>query len=137
MSGCFCQDCNCIIKSMWKHLKTIKQTSKSKEIKDTTLIKNVMVEDVSIAIDKHIERYKKKFLAFFFICKINSSAIVGYTKTKFISKRYNENELVNVYPTFYSKLKDVSHNHHLQMAKPIIEWGTNTTTTHNIIRKIT
>ena len=46
-----------------------------------------MVKDVNIFIDKHIERYKREFLPFMFICKINLLIIVGYPETKLLLER--------------------------------------------------
>ena len=121
MSVFFYLDCSRIIKNMRRHLNTIKHISNSNEIKYTIPIKNVMVKDVNSVIDKHIERYKKKFLASTFIRKINSLTIVGYPKTKMFLERCNKKDKVNVYLTSYSELKDVSYSYHLQMGKPMIE----------------
>ena len=90
MSDYFCRACNRSIKNYWRYLHTIKHISNSNEIKYTTFIKNVMVKDVTIVIDKHIERYKKRFVAFMFICKVKLLTIVGYPKTELLLKQYKK-----------------------------------------------
>ena len=78
--------------------------------KEEYLVKNIKINNINKTINNHILEYKRKFIRFKIDCGIDS--MLG---------KYNKNNKVNLYITFYSEKKDVIHNHYLQCLKPLIE----------------
>ena len=78
--------------------------------KEEYFVKNYKINNINKTISNHKLEYKKKFIRFKFDCRIES--MIG---------KYNKNNKVNLYFTFHSGKKDVTHNYYLQCPKPMIE----------------
>ena len=78
--------------------------------KEEYLIKNIKINNINKTINNHNLEYKKKFIRFKFDCRIES-----------VIEKFNKNNKVNLYITFYSHKKDVTYNYYLQCPKPMIE----------------
>ena len=74
------------------------------------LVKNIKINTINKIINNYILEHKKKFKRFKLDCRIDS------TIEK--SNKYNK---VDLYITFYSEKKDVTHNYYLKFPKPMIE----------------
>ena len=74
-------------------------------------VKNITINNINKTINNDILEYKRKFTRFKFNCRIDSTI-----------EKYNKNNKVNLYITFYSEKKDVSHNYYIQCPKPMIEY---------------
>ena len=74
-------------------------------------VENINIININKTIKNYISQYKKKYIRFEFECRIDS-----------VIDEFNKNNKVNVYITFYSHKKDVTHNHYfLSCPKPMIE----------------
>ena len=78
--------------------------------KEEYLVKNIKINNINKTINNYILEHKKKFLKFKFDCRIDS-----------IIEKFNKNNKVNLYITFYSEKKDVTHNYYFKCPKPMIE----------------
>ena len=78
--------------------------------KEEYLVKNIRINNINKTINNYILEHKKKFIRFKFDCRIDA-----------IIEKFNKNNKVNLYITFYSEKKDVTHNYYLQCPKPMIE----------------
>ena len=78
--------------------------------KEEYLVKNIKINTINKIINNYILEHKKKFIRFKLDCRIDS------TIEK--SNKYNK---VDLYITFYSEKKDVTHNYYLKFPKPMIE----------------
>ena len=78
--------------------------------KEEYLVKNIKIKNINKTMNNHISEYQRKFIRFKFDCRIDS-----------MIEKYNKNNKVNLYITFYSEKKDVTHNYYLQCPKPMIE----------------
>ena len=67
--------------------------------KEEYLVKNIKINNINKTINNHILKYKRKFIGFKFDCRIDS-----------MIEKYNKNDKVNLYITFYLEKKDVTHN---------------------------
>ena len=73
-------------------------------------VKNNTINNINKTINNHISEYERKFTKFIFNCRIDSTI-----------EKYNKSIKVNLYITFYSKKKAVSHTYYPQCPKPMIE----------------
>ena len=78
--------------------------------KEEHLIKNIKINNLNKTINNHILEHKKKIIRFKFDCRTES-----------VMEKFNKNNKVILYFTFYSHKKDVTHNYYLQCPKPMIE----------------
>ena len=78
--------------------------------KEEYLVENIRLNNINKTINNHILEHKKKFIRFKFDCRIDS-----------VIEKFNKNNKVNLYITFYSEKKDVTHNYYLKCPKPMIE----------------
>ena len=78
--------------------------------KEEYLVKNIEINKINKTINNYILEHKKKFVRFKLDCRVDS--IIG---------KFNKKNKVNLYITFYSDKKDVTHNNYLKCPKPMIE----------------
>ena len=78
--------------------------------KEEHLVENIRVNNINKTINKYILENKKKFIRFKLGCRIDST-IDKFVKTN----------KINLYITFYSDKKDVTHNYYFKYPKPMIE----------------
>ena len=78
--------------------------------KEEYFVQNMKINNINKTIKNHILEYKRKLIRFIFDCRIDS-----------MIEKYIKNNKVDLYITFYSEKKDVTHNYYLQCPKPMIE----------------
>ena len=78
--------------------------------KEEYLVKNIKLININKKLNKHILEHKNKFIRFKFDCRIDS-----------VIDKSNKYIKVNLYITFYSEKKDVTHNLYFKCPKPMIE----------------
>ena len=78
--------------------------------KEEYLVKNFRINNINKTINNYNLEHKKKFIRFKFDCRIDS-----------VIEKFNKNNKLKLYITFYSKKKDVTHNYFLKCTKPMIE----------------
>ena len=79
--------------------------------KQEYFVENIKTNNMNKTISNYILEHKKKFTRFKFECRIES-----------VIEKFNKNNKVNVYITFYSHKEDVTLNHYiLSCPKPMIE----------------
>ena len=78
--------------------------------KEEHLVKNIQINNINKTLKNYILEHEKKFIRSKFDYRIDS-----------LIEKFNKNNRVNLYITFYSKKKDVTHNYHLKCPKPMIE----------------
>ena len=80
--------------------------------KEEYIVKNISLNKINKTIKNHILEHKKKFIRFEFDCKIDG-----------MIEKFGRNNKINLYITFYSEKKDLSHNYHLNFPKPMIDYN--------------
>ena len=78
--------------------------------KEEYFVKNIQINNINNTINNHILEHKRKFIRFKFDCRIES-----------MIEKCNKNNKVNLYITFFSEKRNVTHNYYLRCPKPMIE----------------
>ena len=78
--------------------------------KEEYFVKKIRINIINKTINNYTLEHKKKFIRFKFDCKIGG-----------MMDKYSKNNKVNLYITFYSEKKDLTHNYCLKFPKPMIE----------------
>ena len=78
--------------------------------KEEYLVKNIKMININKTINNYILEHKKKNIRFRFECRIDS-----------VIENFKRNNKVNLYITFCSDKKDVTHNYYFKCPKPMIE----------------
>ena len=78
--------------------------------KEEYLVENIKINNINKTINSYILEQKRKFIRFNNNCRINSTI-----------EKYDKNNNVNLYTTFYSDKRVLTHNYYLQLPNPMIE----------------
>ena len=79
--------------------------------KQEYFVENIKINNINKTISNYILEHKKKFIRFIFKCRIDS-----------VIDKFNKNNKVNLYITFYSEKEDVTHNYYSKCPKPMTEY---------------
>ena len=117
-----CQNCNRDYSDNYfrKHCHSNKYIKKAFEVEYINKTENILVNVIDNTLSNIIEKHKRKFLSFLFVCKINNKKIMGFPK-RVLLKYYDEDELINVEFSFYSNRKDMTFICYISQPKPMLE----------------
>ena len=117
-----CQNCNREYSDKYfrKHCRTNSHLKKAFEVKYIYKKENIPVNAIDAALSNIINKHKRKFHSFLFVCKINNKKIIGYPK-RVLLKYYDKDEIINVEFNFLSNREDMSFNHYISQPKAMLE----------------
>ena len=78
--------------------------------KEEYLVEKIKINKINKTKNNYNLEHKKKFIRFRFECRIDS-----------ITEKSNKYYKVDLYITFYSEKKDVTHKYYLKCPKPMVE----------------
>ena len=117
-----CENCNRDYSDKYfrKHSRSNEHLKNAFEIKYIYITENILVNEIDNSLSNKINKHKRKFHSFLFVCKINNKKSMGFPKRVLI-KCYDKDAWIKIEFNFYSNRKDMSFNHYLSQPKSVLE----------------